>query len=247
MEKPFFERAVAFCKEYGIWLVHDLAYADIAFDGYKSPSVLEIEGAKDIAVEFFTLSKSYNMPGWRVGFMCGNPTLVGALARIKGVPSTTACSRPIQVAAIAALEGPQDCVAEICELYKKRRDVLCDGLNAAGWAVEKPRATMFVWAEIPPVFRHLGSMEFSKRLIDEAGVAVSPGIGFGDYGDGHVRFALIENEHRTRQAIRNIKKLLKNGPGGPPVSAPLVSEHTASGATASEHPAPESPAIEVAS
>lgn len=208
VDLEFFEKAVALCREYQIWLVHDLAYADIVFDGYKAPSVLQVPGAKDVAVEFFTLSKSYNMPGWRVGFMVGNPTLVAALARIKSYLDYGMFT-PIQVAAIAALEGPQDCVAEICEMYRSRRDVLCDGLNAAGWPVEKPKATMFVWAEIPEPFKALGSMEFSKRLIEEAKVAVSPGIGFGEYGDTHVRFALIENEHRTRQAIRGIKRMLK--------------------------------------
>ncbi|MEQ1439550.1 alanine transaminase [Fontimonas sp. SYSU GA230001] len=209
VDLAFFEKAVALCREHQIWLIHDLAYADIVFDGYKAPSVLQVPGAKDIAVEFFTLSKSYNMPGWRVGFMAGNPTLVAALARIKSYLDYGMFT-PIQVAAITALEGPQDCVAEICEMYRHRRDVLCEGLNAAGWKVEKPQATMFLWAEIPEPFRHLGSMEFSKKLLQEAKVAVSPGIGFGEYGDGHVRLALIENEHRTRQAIRGIKKMLKN-------------------------------------
>ncbi|TJY60910.1 alanine transaminase [Sinimarinibacterium sp. CAU 1509] len=208
VDLAFFEKAVALCKEHQIWLVHDLAYADIVFDGYVAPSVLQVPGAKDVAVEFFTLSKSYNMPGWRVGFMAGNPTLVGALARIKSYLDYGMFT-PIQVAAIAALDGPQDCVSEICEMYRSRRDVLCDGLNAAGWKVEKPKATMFVWAEIPEPFKAMGSLEFCKRLIDEAKVAVSPGIGFGEYGDTHVRFALIENEHRTRQAIRGIKRMLK--------------------------------------
>ena len=210
VELDFFEKCVAICREHEMWLVHDLAYADIAFDGYKAPSVLQVPGAKDLAVEFFTLSKSYNMPGWRVGFMCGNPTLVGALARIKSYLDYGMFT-PIQVAAITALEGPQQCVADICEMYKSRRDVLCEGLHAAGWHVEKPKATMFVWAEIPEHFKALGSIEFSKRLLNDAGVAVSPGIGFGQYGDTHVRFALIENEHRTRQAIRGIKKMLKEG------------------------------------
>jgi alanine-synthesizing transaminase len=209
VDLEFFEKAVAVCREHEMWLVHDLAYADIVFDGYKAPSVLQVPGAKDLAVEFFTLSKSYNMPGWRTGFMCGNPTLVGALARIKGYLDYGMFT-PIQVAAITALEGPQQCVGEICELYRERRDVLCEGLKAAGWPVEKPKATMFVWAEIPEPFRALGSMEFSKRLLNEAGVAVSPGIGFGEYGDTHVRFALIENEHRTRQAVRGIRKMLKS-------------------------------------
>ncbi len=207
VELSFFEKIVAICREHGIWLVHDLAYADIVFDGYVAPSVLQVPGAKDIAVEFFTLSKSYNMPGWRVGFMCGNPTLVAALARIKSYLDYGMFT-PIQVAAIAALEGPQDCVAEICEMYRKRRDVLVEGLNKAGWAVTKPRATMFVWARIPEAYRALGSLEFSKRLLDEAHVAVSPGIGFGDYGDEYVRFSLIENEQRTRQATRSIRKML---------------------------------------
>lgn len=210
VDLDFFEKAVAICREHQMWLVHDLAYADIVFDGYTAPSVLQVPGAKDIAVEFFTLSKSYNMPGWRVGFMAGNPELVKALARIKSYLDYGMFT-PIQVAAIAALEGPQDCVAEIRHMYKIRRDVLCEGLNAAGWKVQKPRATMFVWAEIPEPFKHLGSLEFSKLLMTEAKVAVSPGIGFGEYGDTHVRFALIENEHRTRQAVRGIKKLLKEG------------------------------------
>jgi len=211
VDLAFFERAVAICREYGMWLVHDLAYADICFDGYKAPSVLQVPGAREVAVEFFSMSKSYNMPGWRVGFMCGNPTLVGALARIKSYLDYGMFT-PIQVAAIAALEGPQDCVAQIREMYQHRRDVLCEGLNAAGWAVEKPKATMFVWAKIPEAYRHLGSLEFSKRLLEEAKVAVSPGIGFGEYGDDHVRFGLIENEHRTRQAVRGIKQMLRKGP-----------------------------------
>ncbi|HUP92101.1 MAG TPA: alanine transaminase [Solimonas sp.] len=208
VDLAFFEKAVAICREHQMWLVHDLAYADIVFDGYKAPSVLQVPGAKDLAVEFFTLSKSYNMPGWRVGFMAGNPTLVGALARIKGYLDYGMFT-PIQVAGIAALEGPQECVAQICAMYKSRRDVLCEGLNKAGWAVTPPKATMFVWAQIPEPFRAMGSMEFSKKLLNEAGVAVSPGVGFGQYGDDHVRFALIENEHRTRQAVRGIKKMLK--------------------------------------
>ena len=209
VELDFFEKAVAICRENGIWLVHDLAYADIVFGGYKAPSVMQVKGAKDVAVEFFTLSKSYNMPGWRVGFMVGNPELVAALARIKGYLDYGMFT-PIQVAAITALEGPQDCVREICATYEERRDVLCDGLNAAGWKVEKPRATMFVWARIPEPFKELGSIEFSKQLLERAQVAVSPGGGFGQYGDDHVRFALIENEHRTRQAIRGIKKMLRD-------------------------------------
>jgi alanine-synthesizing transaminase len=210
VELDFFEKAVAICREHGIWLVHDLAYADIVFDGYQAPSVLQVKGAKELAVEFFTLSKSYNMPGWRVGFMAGNPELVAALARIKGYLDYGMFT-PIQVAAIAALEGPQGCVREICETYRQRRDVLCDGLNQAGWAIEKPKATMFVWARIPEPLRQMGSIEFSKKLLEEAKVAVSPGGGFGQYGDDHVRFALIENEQRTRQAVRGIKQMLRRG------------------------------------
>ncbi|HKY93494.1 MAG TPA: alanine transaminase, partial [Nevskiaceae bacterium] len=208
VDLAFFEKAVEICREHEMWLIHDLAYADIVFDGYTAPSVLQVKGAKDLAVEFFTLSKSYNMPGWRVGFMCGNPTLVGALARIKSYLDYGMFT-PIQVAAIAALEGPQQCVAEIRDMYRRRRDVLWEGLCSAGWKVEKPKATMFQWAPIPEPFKHMGSIEFSKLLLNEAKVAVSPGVGFGDYGDTHVRFALIENEHRTRQAVRGIKKLLK--------------------------------------
>jgi len=208
VDLPFFEKVVEIAKEHDMWVIHDLAYADIVFDGYKAPSILEVPGAKDIAVEFFTLSKSYNMPGWRVGFMCGNETLVAALARMKSYLDYGMFT-PIQVAAITALEGPQECVEEIRQMYLKRRNVLCDGLNAAGWKVEKPKATMFVWAPIPERFKHMGSLEFSKLVLKEARVAVSPGIGFGEYGDDHVRFALIENEHRTRQAIRGIRDMFR--------------------------------------
>ena len=208
VDLEFFEKVIAIAQEYKIWVVHDLAYADIVFDGYKAPSILQVPGAKEIAVEFFSLSKSYNMPGWRVGFMCGNPELVAALTRIKSYLDYGMFT-PIQVAAITALEGPQDCVAEICEMYRKRRDVLCDGLNAIGWEVEKPKATMFVWAPIPEKFKAMGSLEFSKKLLIESKVAVSPGIGFGQYGDQFVRFSLIENEHRTRQAMRGIRDMLK--------------------------------------
>ncbi|MDP3876547.1 MAG: alanine transaminase [Methylobacter sp.] len=208
VELDFFEKIIAIAKEHNIWVVQDIAYADIVFDGYKAPSILQVEGAKDIAVEFFSLSKSYNMPGWRVGFMCGNKELVSALARIKSYLDYGTFT-PIQIAAIAALEGPQECVAEIAEMYRKRRDVLCEGLTAAGWPVEKPKATMFVWARIPEAYQHLGSIEFSKKLLHEAKVAVSPGIGFGQHGDDHVRFGLIENEHRTRQAVRGIRLMMK--------------------------------------
>ena len=209
VELDFFEKVIAIAKEHKIWVIQDLAYADIVFDGYVAPSILQVPGAKDIAVEFYSMSKSYNMPGWRVGFCVGNKTLVGALTKIKSYLDYGMFT-PIQVAAIAALEGDQTCVTEIRDMYKRRRDVLCEGLNSAGWEVEKPKATMFVWAKIPPQFLHMGSLEFSKFLLKEAKVAVSPGIGFGQYGDDHVRFALIENEHRTRQAIRGVKQMFKN-------------------------------------
>ncbi len=208
VELDFFEKVVEIAKEYNIWVVHDLAYADIVFDGYVAPSILQVPGADEIAVEFFSLSKSYNMPGWRVGFMSGNKTLVAALARIKSYLDYGTFT-PIQVAAIAALEGPQDVVREICGMYQSRRDVLCDGLNNIGWRVEKPKATMFVWAPIPEPYQAMGSLEFSKKLLSEAKVAVSPGIGFGEHGDDHVRFGLIENEHRTRQAVRGIRDMFR--------------------------------------
>jgi alanine-synthesizing transaminase len=208
VDLEFFEKIIAVAKENNIWVVQDIAYADIVFDGYKAPSILQVKGAKDIAVEFFSMSKSYNMPGWRVGFMCGNKELVSALARIKSYLDYGTFT-PIQIAAIAALEGPQDCVVEIAEMYRKRRDVLCEGLNAAGWPVIKPKATMFVWARIPEAYQAMGSLEFSKKLLLEAKVAVAPGIGFGQYGDDHVRFGLIENEHRTRQAVRGIRLMMK--------------------------------------
>ncbi len=208
VELEFFERVVEVAREHQIWVVHDLAYSDIVFDGYRAPSILQVPGAREVAVEFYSLSKSYNMPGWRVGFMCGNATLVAALARIKSYLDYGMFT-PIQVAAITALEGPQDCVAEIRERYRQRRDVLCDGLNSIGWKVEKPRATMFVWAPIPEAYREMGSLEFSKKLLRDARVAVSPGIGFGSYGDDHVRFSLIENEHRTRQAIRGLRDMFR--------------------------------------
>ena len=203
----FFQKIVNFAKEHKIWVIQDLAYADICFDGYKAPSILQVEGAKEVAVEFFSLSKSYNMPGWRVGFCCGNKDLLAALSRIKSY-FDYGLFTPIQVAAIKALDDGDDYVEEIRLRYQNRRDVLIKGLNDTGWRVESPKATMFVWAKIPSTLRSLGSLEFSKRLLKEAEVAVSPGIGFGDYGEGYVRFSLIENKHRTRQAIRNIKKFL---------------------------------------
>ncbi len=208
IELDFFERIIEVAKAHNIWVVHDIAYADIVFDGYKAPSILEVKGAKEVAVEFFSLSKSYNMPGWRVGFMCGNSTLVAALTRMKSYLDYGTFT-PIQVAAIHALEDSQACVKEICAMYKNRRDVLCNGLNSLGWAVEKPKATMFVWVKIPQAYQAMGSLEFCKKMIIDAKVAVSPGIGFGQYGDDHVRFSLIENEHRTRQALKNIRNMFK--------------------------------------
>jgi len=209
VELEFFERVVEIAREHNIWVVHDLAYADLVYDGYTAPSILQVPGAETIAVEFFSLSKSYNMPGWRVGFMCGNKTLVAALTRMKSYLDYGMFT-PIQIAAITALEGPQDCVQDIVRIYRSRRDVLCDGLNSIGWNVEKPKATMFVWAPIPEQYRALGSLEFTKKMLQQAKVAVSPGIGFGEYGDGFVRFGLIENEHRTRQAVRGIRDMFRN-------------------------------------
>jgi len=209
VEIDFFEKIVDFAKKNKIWVIQDLAYADICFDGYKAPSILQVDGAKEVAVEFFTLSKSYNMPGWRVGFCCGNKELLSALSRIKSY-FDYGLFTPIQVAAIKALDEGDKYVDEIRDMYQSRRDVLIEGLNKAGWKVESPKATMFIWAKIPSTHKHLGSLEFSKQLLSEAQVAVSPGIGFGTYGEGYVRFSLIENEHRSRQAIRNIKKFLSN-------------------------------------
>jgi alanine-synthesizing transaminase len=208
----FFERLVALAREHDILVVHDLAYADIVFDGYRAPSIMQVPGAKDVAVEFFTLSKSYNMAGWRVGFMVGNRELVAALARIKSYYDYGTFT-PLQVAAIAALEGDQQCVTEIAASYQRRRDVLVRGLRESGWPVEVPRASMYVWAQIPERYRARGSLEFAKELLAKAKVSVSPGIGFGEYGDDHVRFALIENESRIRQAVRGIRAMLRNGCG----------------------------------
>ena len=208
VELPFFEKIIALAKEYGIWVVHDLAYADICFDGWKPPSIMQVPGARDVAVEFFTMSKSYNMAGWRIGFMVGNRDLVYALSRIKGYHDYGTFT-PIQVAAIAALEGPQECVAEIAQRYQKRRDVLVKGLHEAGWMVDIPKASMYVWAKVPDAYAKMGSLEFAKQLLAKAKVSVSPGIGFGEFGDGHVRFALIENEARTRQAIRGVKQMFR--------------------------------------
>jgi alanine-synthesizing transaminase len=208
VDLSFFERIVALAREHNILVVHDLAYADITFDGYVAPSIMQVEGARDVAVEFFTMSKSYNMAGWRVGFMVGNQELVNALARIKSYHDYGTFT-PIQVASIAALEGPQECVAEVVEQYRIRRDVLARGLHEAGWPVDIPKASMYIWARIPDFYKDMGSLEFSKRLLAEAKVAVSPGVGFGEYGDDYVRFALIENEQRIRQAVRGIKEMFR--------------------------------------
>jgi alanine-synthesizing transaminase len=209
VELEFFERVIKLAKEHNILVVHDLAYADIVFDGWKAPSIMQVPGARDVAVEFFTMSKSYNMAGWRIGFMVGNKELVAALARIKSYHDYGSFT-PVQVAAIAALEGDQTCVKEICAQYQNRRDVLVKGLTEAGWPVDKPKASMYIWARIPEPYRHLGSLEFAKQLLAKAKVCVSPGIGFGEYGDEYVRFALIENEARIRQAIRGIKTMLRD-------------------------------------
>ena len=211
VDRGFFERVVHFARENDLMVIHDFAYAEITFDGYRAPSILEVPGARDVAIEFGSLSKSHSMAGWRVGFAAGNPDMVGALTRIKsyldyGMP------QPIQIGAIVALRGPQDCVQEACEEYRLRRDVLIDGLAQPGegqWKIEKPLGTMFVWAPLPERFRALGSLEFSKRLLREAQVAVSPGIGFGEVGEGYVRFALVENRHRIRQAVRGIRRFLR--------------------------------------
>ena len=208
VDLAFFTKVIEIAKEHNIWVVQDLAYADIVFDGYKAPSILQVPDAKDIAVEFFSMSKSYNMPGWRVGFMVGNPTLVNALSRIKSYLDYGTFT-PIQIASITALEDDQQCVSDIRDMYCGRRDVLCDGLNSMGWNIDKPKGTMFVWAPIPEQYKAMGSLEFSKKVLIEAKVAVSPGIGFGSYGDNFVRFALIENEHRIRQALRAIRSMLK--------------------------------------
>ncbi len=208
VDLEFFKKVVAFAKEHNVYVIHDLAYADLVYDGYRAPSLLQVPEAKDIGVEFYTLSKSYNMPGWRVGFCVGNREMVGALSKIKSYLDY-GIFQPIQIASIIALNGPQDCVKETVARYQHRRNELVNGLNRIGWPVPMPRATMFVWARIPPPFRGMGSLEFSKLLLREAKVAVSPGIGFGEGGDEYVRMALVENEHRTRQAVRGIKKALK--------------------------------------
>ena len=208
VDLDFFHRVVALAREHSIYVVHDLAYADIVFDDYKAPSIMQVPGARDVAVEFFTMSKSYNMAGWRVGFMVGNRELVAALARIKSYHDYGTFT-PIQVASIVALEGPQECVEEVRLKYQKRRDVMAKGLHEAGWMVDVPSASMYIWAEIPAFYQSMGSLEFAKKVLVDAKVAVSPGIGFGEYGDTHVRIALIENEARSRQAVRGIKEMFK--------------------------------------
>ncbi len=208
VELEFFERIIALAKANNVLVVHDLAYADITYDGYKAPSIMQVPGARDVAVEFFTMSKSYNMAGWRIGFMVGNKNLVAALARMKGYHDYGTFT-PIQVAAIAALDGPQDCVREIVAEYQERRDVLHKGLTEAGWITEKPKASMYIWAKIPAFYAHLGSLEFAKKLLADAKISVSPGIGFGEYGDDHVRFAFVENSERIRQAVRGIKEMFR--------------------------------------
>jgi alanine-synthesizing transaminase len=204
----FFEKIVALARQHDILVVHDLAYADIVYDGYQAPSIMQVPGAREVAVEFFTMSKSYNMAGWRIGFMVGNKELVHALARIKSYHDYGSFT-PIQVASIVALEGPQECVSEIRKTYQKRRDVMAKGLHDIGWMVEVPKASMYIWAKIPEPYAGLGSIGFTKRLLEGAHIAVAPGIGFGDYGDDHVRIALIENEHRLRQAVRGIRDMFR--------------------------------------
>ncbi len=209
VERPFFEEIVAFAKKHNILVIHDFVYADFVFDGYKAPSILEVPGAKDVAVEIMSLSKSYSMPGWRVGFVCGNNEMVYALAKLKGYMDY-GVFQPIQIAATVALNHSEENVKEIITTYQKRRDVLCDGLQKIGWDVPKPLATMFVWARLPERFTLMGSLAFSKLLLEKGKVAVSPGVGFGKYGEGYVRFALVENEHRIRQAIRGIREVLND-------------------------------------
>jgi alanine-synthesizing transaminase len=204
----FYREIIAFCKMHEIYVISDIAYAEIYFDGPPPPSILQVPGAKEIAVEFSSLSKTYSMPGWRIGFCAGNKQLIAALTRMKSYLDYGAFT-PIQVAATAALNGPQDCVDEIRARYRGRRDTLVEGLHAAGWNITPPKASMFAWAEIPEAYRHMGSLEFSKFLLTEAKVAVAPGVGFGEHGEGFVRFGLVENEHRIRQATRNIKAVLR--------------------------------------
>lgn len=210
VDLDFYVKLVDFARDNDLIVISDIAYAEITFDDYKCPSIMQVPGAKDVAVEFYSLSKTYNMPGWRMGFMVGNREIVAALAKIKSYLDY-GTFQPLQIAACAALNGPQDCVEDIRSMYQSRRDVLINGMHQMGWMAEKPKASMFVWAEIPDEFKSMGSLEFSKRLMKEGGVSVSPGIGFGDYGDHYVRIALIENEHRTRQALRGMRQFLNAG------------------------------------
>jgi alanine-synthesizing transaminase len=207
VDLAFFTKVVEFAEAHGLIVIHDFAYADLTFDGYRAPSFLEVPGAREVGVEFFSLSKSYNMPGWRVGFAVGNRQIIAALAQIKSYLDY-GHFQPIQIASIIALNGPQDCVDDIVAMYRARRDVLVTGLNRLGWPCEKPLGTMFVWAKIPEAYRAMGSLDFSKFLLEKAKVAVSPGIGFGNLGDEYVRFALVENQHRTRQALQGIRRAL---------------------------------------
>jgi alanine-synthesizing transaminase len=211
VDLDFYGEVVEFCRRHGVYIISDIAYSEVYFEDNPPPSVLQIPGAREVAVEFSSLSKTYSMPGWRLGFCAGNPKLIAALARVKSYLDYGAFT-PVQVAGTAALNGPQDCVAEMRARYRSRRDVLVRGLNAAGWPVEPPGASMFAWAPIPPAYRHLGSLAFSKLLLEKADVAVSPGVGFGEYGDSYVRLALVENEHRTRQAVRNLKAFFRKAP-----------------------------------
>ncbi len=210
VDLDFYVKLVDFARENDLIVISDIAYAEITFDDYVCPSIMQVPGAKEVAVEFYSLSKSYNMPGWRMGFMVGNKEIVAALSKIKSYLDY-GTFQPLQIASCAALNGPQDCVEEIRLMYQSRRDVMIDGMHKMGWMAEKPKASMFIWAEIPDEFKHMGSLEFSKRMLKEGGVALSPGIGFGDYGDDFVRIALIENEHRTRQALRGMRKFLHAG------------------------------------
>ncbi len=219
----FYREIVAFARRHDIWIMSDLAYAELYFGAEPPPSLLQVPGAKDIAVEFTSMSKTYSMPGWRIGFAAGNKRLITALTRMKSYLDYGAFT-PIQVAATAALNGPQDCVAEMRELYRERRDVLIRGLHGAGWEVPSPEGSMFAWAPIPARFAHLGSVNFSKLLLERARVAVAPGIGFGEHGDGHVRIALVENTHRLRQALRSIKSFLATDNAGPPEAEPALAE-----------------------
>jgi alanine-synthesizing transaminase len=212
VEKDFFVKVVDFAKEHDMMVIHDIAYADIVFDGYRPPSFLEVPGAKDVGVEFFTLSKSYNMPGWRIGFAVGNRKMIAALTRMKSYLDY-GMFQPLQIAGIIALNGDQQCVSDICDMYRVRRDALCESFTRAGWPIEKPKGTMFVWAKIPEQYKDLKSIEFAKLLLKEAKLAVSPGIGFGEYGDDYVRLALVENEHRIRQAARGVKRVMSGAFG----------------------------------